>query len=187
MTDTAFCTRRIVSTFGVCKQPYSFPSLLCVSSVFGSPTQWKEECITLLVVLCLVLLLFTWRRSPFWVILSVWTLWICGFVHLSHIWVYVLGIHSSVEPSVYHHRSFAFFEMTEVRYWEEATKVFFNWVTYREFPTRMVYLYYISCLRYTILVVNLRCQIMQSEYIFENGCIFWRIILYFSQFDTDKV
>ena len=34
--------------------------------------------------------------------------------------------------------------------------------TYRGFPTRMVYLYYISCLRYTILVGNPRYALMSA-------------------------
>ena len=37
---------------------------------------------------------------------------------------------------------------------------------YREFPTRMVYLYYISCLRYTILEIH--HSIYKVEYILQD-------------------
>ena len=46
--------------------------------------------------------------------------------------------------------------------------VYLHLFVYRGFPTRMVYLYYISCLRYTILVGNPRytpiCSIVYSVY-----------------------
>ena len=53
-----------------------------------------------------------------------------------------------------HHTSIHMFVHYYIEKLQYLYHVKYTYLSYRGFPTRMVYLYYISCLRYTILVGN---------------------------------